>query len=501
MRMDELNKQAMCCLEQGHLQEAESLFKHMLEIEPSANAYSNLGSVLGRMGKHSEARDCFERALFLQSDFAPAYRNLGVALKNLGKSAEAAAALKRATELDVSDAGAYRLLGTICGENGLIDEALENLHRSLTLEPESFESHRTVGILLVLLRLLGPAECALRRALNLNPEDIELSMVLAVVLLTKGHYPEGWTCYEARLRKDGYFPRFASTLPEWKGEPLAGKSLLVWLEQGMGDTIQFCRYIASLKKLGATRVAIYGATQRALKLLLMNMDGVDAFVESFEALDTTAFDYWVACMSLPARFETTLSTIPAHLPYIKTPNDLVEKWDKQLALPPCVLKVGIVWAGGSRPEQPDCSLTDRRRSIHLTTFLPVLQVPGVVFVSLQKGEAAQAQLREIPTHLRPVDPMDDVNDFADTAAIIENLDLVIAVDTATAHLAAALGRTVWLLSRFDGCWRWLENRDDSPWYPKVLRLYRQPSPWDWQTPIEEIRLALLRQRDSFFCRV
>ncbi|WP_322085246.1 glycosyltransferase family 9 protein [Burkholderia sp. BCC1999] len=213
----------------------------------------------------------------------------------------------------------------------------------------------------------------------------------------------------------------------------------------------------------------------------------------------------IAIMSLPLRCGTTLDTIPAVVPYLHVPAPLVEHW--RSSIPEGGLKVGLVWAGDPRPDQAQAHATDRRRSLPASAYLPLLQMPGVSFVSLQKGETTRRQIDTIPSSLRPVDPMEHVRDFADTAAIIAHLDLVITVDTSVAHVAGALGKPVWILSRFDGCWRWLADRDDSPWYPQA-RLFRQSEPGQWSDVVERVAGALehlraereLMKRPIYFCK-
>jgi hypothetical protein len=193
-------------------------------------------------------------------------------------------------------------------------------------------------------------------------------------------------------------------------------------------------------------------------------------------------------MSLPHRFGTTLASIPGATPYLRVPATSAKKW--QGRLPESKPKVGLVWAGDPRPDQPAINAVDRRRSLEARAYLPLLRAPGITFISLQKGALTQPQIDTLPPELRPFDPMHDVHDFADTAAIIQQLDLVITVDTSIAHLAGALNTPTWILSRYDGCWRWLHERDDTPWYPRT-RLFRQTQPGEWGEVIERVRAALV----------
>jgi Glycosyltransferase family 9 (heptosyltransferase) len=277
-------------------------------------------------------------------------------------------------------------------------------------------------------------------------------------------------------------------IPEWRCESLDGKTMVVVSEQGFGDSLQFCRYLPLLKRQGLKRLNL--VCPSALVTLMETVDGVDACVTSSRSLDIPAHDCSCFMMSLPLRFHTTVDTIPAAVPYLRAPADRLPTWRERL--PSEGFKVGLVWAGNPRPDMPGANAVDRRRSLDARAFLPLLAIPGLTFISLQLGDATRPQLDSIPRDIRPLDPMGDVRDFADTAAIIECLDLVISVDTSTAHVAGALNKPVWILSRYDACWRWLRERDDSPWYPSV-RLFRQSTPGHWGDAIERVAVALKKQ--------
>jgi hypothetical protein len=230
-----------------------------------------------------------------------------------------------------------------------------------------------------------------------------------------------------------------------------------------------------------------------LTRLLVSVAGVAQVVAAGDPLP--AHDLHLSLMSAPDRLGTTLATVPGEIPYVAPDQALVAAWSRPLA-GMSGPKVGLVWAGDPRPDDRRAHAIDRRRSMALRRLAPLLAVPGIAFVSLQKGSAA-AEIGQLPDDLRPLDPMGEVSDFADTAGLIANLDLVISVDTSVAHLAGAMGKPVWILSRFDGCWRWLSGRDDSPWYPTV-RLFRQAAPGDWDPVIARVveALAKLRRQDK-----
>jgi hypothetical protein len=273
----------------------------------------------------------------------------------------------------------------------------------------------------------------------------------------------------------------------WLGkESLAGKTILLHGEQGFGDMLQFCRYSTLLAELGATVIL---EVPGALKSLLAGADGVAVCVGPTDAMPE--FDYHCPLMSLPLAFNSTLNTVPAQVPYLRGNAEKTLYWREKLG-PRRKPRIGLVWSGGIRPREPHLWHVNRRRNISLAT-LAVLLRPDMEFYSLQKGELAEAELREFAvgnSHgSQLIDLTSELRDFSDTAALVANLDLVVTVDTAVAHLAAALGKPVWILNRFDACWRWLVDRSDSPWYPTV-KLYRQHRHGDWQGVLRQVAADL-----------
>jgi hypothetical protein len=325
------------------------------------------------------------------------------------------------------------------------------------------------------------AAAAYRDAIRLDPETSEAPNNLAMALLLQGDYAEGWRAHEKRwLSRPLRLGVRPFTQPLWNGE-LGPKRLLIHAEQGLGDTLQFCRY---LPLIDPSHKIVF-EVQPPLVQLMRQLPGVEAVVTRDGPLPD--FDAHCPIMSLPFVFKTTLDNIPNQTPYLRADPAKVSGWATRMA-PAKGLRVGLVWAGGARPNQPDLEPVNRRRSMALATFAPLAQTHGVSFVSLQKGPPA-AEAHTPPPGMALFDFTDDLHDFTDTAALVETLDLVISVDTAVAHLAAAMGKPVWLLNRHDTCWRWLLNRDDSPWYP-TLRLFRQPAPGDWDAVVMDIALAL-----------
>jgi hypothetical protein len=305
-------------------------------------------------------------------------------------------------------------------------------------------------------------------------------------LLSLGDLRPGFDEYRWRWQVNGFQPAIARLRPPWEGQDLAGKSILIYGEQGFGDHLQFSRYVP---QVAATAKRAAFVTEPALASLFRRaFPGVEI---STGVEDEAAFDFQAALMDLPSAFGTTLETIPAQIPYLAADPAKAAHWLERLA-GHGGLKVGLVWAGDTHAGRPAGAAVDRRRSLRLDQFAPLSQVKGVTFVSLQKGAPA-AQAASPPAGMRLVDPTAELRDFSDTAALIEGLALVIAVDTAVAHLAGALAKPVWILSRYEGDWRWLNGRADSPWYP-TARVFHQRASGAWDEVVDRVatELATLR---------
>jgi ADP-heptose:LPS heptosyltransferase len=292
-------------------------------------------------------------------------------------------------------------------------------------------------------------------------------------LLSCGDFINGWKEYEWRLKINARpsVKEFSQLL--WDGSDISGKTILLYTEQGHGDAIQFIRYVPAVVQRGATIIV---ECQKELASLFQNVEGIKKVISIGEQLP--AFDLHCPLLSLPLKFNTTLDTIPAEIPYIKVNPLSTRKWKDKLSDDSSKLKVGLVWAGSQSHKD------DRNRSFALNTFAPLAQFDNIVFYSLQKEKGSE-QAKKPPEGMKLIDHMEEINDFSDTAALIENLDLVISVDTAVAHLAGAMGKPVWTLLPFVPDWRWLLNREDSPWYP-TMKLFRQPSHSDWKSVIHKV---------------
>ena len=445
-----------------------------IELNPGDTAILvTLSGLLIDQGKLDAAVGAALVAIQQQPANPYAQGNLARALQGLGKSQAALAPARAAARLAPLDGGAAATLGAVLYMLGQYPESLERSRRASMLAPTLYQAMMNGGLALEALGQLEEAEIASRAALRLAPDAADVKHNLAAMLLASGRMDEEtWELYDARLRMTESARRL-DALPRWRGEDIAGKTLLIHCEQGFGDTIQFLRYAKMAKSRGARVILV---VQPVLLRLLQGLPGIDEVIGA--DTPTPPHDFFCPLLSLPRAFGTTLDTIPSGAPYIHPSAELIERW----ATPPSPgLKVGLVWAGST------IFVHNGIRSIPLNAFAPLAELSGVEFHSLQKPSQ--------PTGDFPmVDRMAETQDFADTAGIIAGLDLVISVDSAVAHLAAAMGKEVWLLSRFVGCWRWLRDREDSPWYP-TLRIFRQDAPGEWGPVLDRVRDALARRTD------
>jgi len=456
--------------------EAVACYEQAIRMRPDfAEAYNNLGNSLSCLKRHQEAADNCRKALALQPDFAGAHNNLGVALKGLDQPEEAIISYRRALRLKPDFAEAHHNLGLALAEQDDLEAAANSYRQALRLKPDYAEAHWALG---VVLGELGQQEEALRsleQAIRYKPDYAEAHLGRGLTLLLLGRLAEGWPEYEWR-RQCREMPHLPSTQPAWNGSPLNGRPILLVVEQGLGDTLQLIRYAPLVRQRGG-RVTVWCPAE--VKPLLATCPGVEQLVT-----DITDWPHTHAqLLSLPGIFGTTPATIPAAVPYLSADPALVESWRQELAGQPG-LKVGIVWQGN--PEHP----RDRFRSLPLARFEALARVAGVRLISLQVG-AGSEQLAELGDRFAVADLSSrlDRKSVMNTAALVTALDLVITVDTAMAHLAGALGRPVWVLLPFVSDWRWLQGREDSPWYP-TMRLFRQTQRSDWDDVFERVAAAL-----------
>jgi len=399
------------------------------------------------------------------------------------------AVLRRVVEIAPLNAEAHGRLGIALRELGRLEEAIDSFDAAAESHPGLASAHSQAALTFEALGRFDEAIARYRRSLELQPEQPEVRWNLALALLLIGRLKEGWELFESRWQTRvfaGKRPSLAA--PVWQGEELRGKTLLVLPEQGFGDNIQFARYVPLAAARGA-RVVV--ATKAQLMRLFASLGGA-AEVRSNE-LPLPPCDYWTPVMSLPRLFDTTLASIPTHTPYLRAPAGAVQAWRKRIGTRPA-LKVGIVWSGGILVTRPDLFSSGASKSLPPAVLAPFAAVRGVRFYSLQKLAGPRADVASLKA-LRLVDWTSELSDFADTAALIEALDLVVTVDTSVAHLTGALGKPVWTLLKVGADWRWLLDCDRSPWYPS-MRLFRQQTPGDWRPAVAAATAALQALADE-----
>lgn len=428
-------------------------------------------------------------------DDARVLGNLGGVLNELCRFDEAEAVLLRAVALDPAGWGAWSNLGNTMVEQQRFDDAIAAFSNCLRLNPSHAPALANLGVALTARGAPAAALPFLDMAVGLDPQNAETRCNRALALLADGDYRRGFAEYEWRWQTRAK-PPHCLPVPLWDGGGFRGRTLLLHDEGGFGDTLQFCRYAPLVKARGG-RVVL--RARAPLLSVLSRLPGIDAVVEQGQPLPP--IDLHCPMFSLPHLIGTTLDTIPFADGYLSTDPARDAAWADLLDADAARLRpnrrpfrVGLVWAGGPHPYNRESALADNRRSLSLAALAPLAQAaPHALFYSVQKGEAA-AQAAVPPSGMILIDHSERLHSFDDTASLVSQLDLVIAVDTSTAHLAAALGRPVWMLSRFDQCWRWLTGRTDTPWY-RSMRLYQQPEPFDWTIPIARLAADLAARAD------
>lgn len=446
-------------------------------------AFFFFGNALAAENRLNEALAAYEQATTLAPNMAEALNNQALILGKLGREAEAVAVLQRAAAADPGQVAARSNLGSILARNNALTEAEVMLSRALALDPDCIDAQVNYGALLMRQRRFAEAEMSFRRVLAKAPGNASAELNLGLLKLNVGDCEQGWPYYESRWK----MPQLAEkrpplSSPVWTGEPLDGKRLFIFSEQGFGDNIQFARYLNELHARFPTAKIVFYALHSLVGLLRASFMERDwcTILPWGEAIPE--HDLHIALMSLPWRCGTSVATIPAPLSYLQAEPERQAAWRERLkgVKSPAV---GLVWSSS------ETFIYRSSKAVALKTLQPLLEVEGVTWVNLQFGKDAE-QIAEGGFGSLFVDPMPDVRDFGDTAAIVDQLDLVITVDTAVAHLAGALGRPVWMLDRYDTDWRWLPPREDSPWYPS-MRIFRQEEFGQWPPVVERAREALI----------
>jgi Flp pilus assembly protein TadD len=450
----------------GNLPEARNYYAKAAALaRENPEIYNNLGLLELSEKNYPEAEKLFQKALKLNAKNPEFYNNIGVALAKQKIFAAAIDNYFKAAELNPEYATAFNNLGLAYYDQEKLEQAARFFLKAINLSPADSVFYANLGKTYVQTGSYAEARGVFQKAVELNPENAEAHFELSLLLLLAGNLKAGFAEYEWRMKLKTVEKR--SDQPLWDGSELNGKRLFIHSEQGLGDNIQFYRYLPLLKAKNGH--IIYERPQK-LAELLKDTEGIDTFITFPEKVPE--HDRHIPLLSLAKVFNTEIATIPGEVPYINVEENLKRKWQEKM--PDGSLKAGIVWE-----PRPD-SETFQKRRCPLNYFLPLAGIPGIQIYSLQKGAS-----ENLPVNTNIINLSDEISTFADTAAIISNLDLVISVDTAAAHLAGALGKPVWLLLPFSPDWRWLLDREDSPWYP-TMKIFRQTARGNWDSVFEKL---------------
>jgi len=456
---------------------AESKSTGLHALPPASQQAFAAALQLHKTSRIQEAEHLFNQIIARHPNHSDSLHLLGIIAYQTRRPDLAATLIRKVITLNPNDASAHSNLGNLLLQQGKFEDAVTRYRKSIALNPAFGPAHNNMGNALRALKQFDASIESFQNALELNPNDPEAHYNFSMVLLATGDYPAGWAQHEWRFKTpqlvgaDRKFPQ-----PQWQGEAAAGKTLLIHAEQGFGDSLQFCRFIPQATE---KNLRIILEVPQPLIRLFKSLPGIDQLIANGDPLP--AFDLHCPMMSLPHALKTTLANLPATTPYLCADPQESESWHARLqSLNNPNPRIGLVWAGNPRRQHFLLEATDKRRSIPVEQLAPLFTIPNLHFISLQKDGPPP------PANFPLTDFMPEIQDWAATAALMENLDLIISVDTAPAHLAGALNKPVWLLDRFDPCWRWLHSRTDSPWYLNH-KIYRQPKPGDWTSVITNIR--------------
>jgi Flp pilus assembly protein TadD len=500
----------------GRIDEASQVYRQILVREPThPQALYLFGTICGQRGEYARAVELISWAIRGQPNVARFHGQLGEFLKSLKKYDESKASFQRAIALAENDPQIHNSYGALLAEMRQFEPAMMEFRRAIELKADYADAHSSLGATLVAMGSLNEAVAELRKAIELNPHspgafnnlgnahynqgdfsgaiaafnqslalvpnDAKTHANLALAYLLTGDFSQGWREHEWRLKVPDIMGDRSLPQPRWNGETLDGKTILLRCEQGFGDMIQFLRFVPLVTGRSG-RVVLESPPE--LFRLLKDFSGIAQLVQRGQALP--GFDVQCHLSSLGGIFNTTAETIPSEIPYVKADVDLVRQWAGRFDAGDKRLRVGIAWAGRST------HTNDRNRSMPLAQLAPLASLDSIAFFSLQKEPARPADIDAL-MKAKLIDWTNDFTDFADTAAMIENLDLIVTVDTAVAHLAGAMGKQVWVMLPWIPDWRWMLNRVDSPWYP-TARLFRQPGAGDWGNVLQTVAASLQNER-------
>ena len=475
----------------GDWEKGHTCLQKAVALEPKrALPHCELGNLFKAQKKWNDAIEHYRKAIELRPTFAEAIFNMGIACGELNQLERAIKCYLRVIEVKPDSAEAYFNLGIINGKKNNLNKSVRFFKDAIELKPDYAEAYNNLGNTLKGQGKVDQAINYLRKAIKYDPDLAEAHLNLSLALLLKGNFSEGWQEYEWRFKVRKYRGEHRTyDKPEWDGSPFGGKRLLIHDEQGFGDTIQFVRYIPLVKQLGGT---VIFETRQPILPLFKNYAGIDCLTEMRQdGKPSSDFDFFVPLLSIPGKLYSQIKDIPCSIPYLRAEPEKIEYWKDQIDGPG--LKIGIVWAG--RPVEENEPAELRNRSCRLEDFDVLAKIPNTRLFGLQKGDAAD-QISGLPPSFQIQNLGEDFDDFSDTAAAIENLDLVISIDTSVAHLAGALGKPVWVLLQHVADWRWLTGRDDNPWYAS-MRLFRQKQAGDWESVFGQVERDLRKLAGSY----
>jgi len=501
-------------------EEAIAFYKQALALNPTcAQIFFNLGQALYYAQKYPEALYAFKKTIHYNKNHERAYVQIAKIMIDVKQPKDAIEPLKKALFINANNPDARLLLVRLYNDKHLFNQSINILLEGLKLEPGHinlrFELGNTYNLINKLEeslaiyqelnqelpnnpsilynigfthKKLGDIEKSLpyySKTLELNPNHTEAVFSLGLAYLMIGDFEKGWHGYEWRYNRPSQGSLRSYSQPRWDGSDLQGKTILIHAEQGLGDTFQFIRYTKMIKE-EKHATTIIAAVQKPLVTLIKECKNIDHVI----SLEDTPpqFDVQIPMLSLPYVLKTRIDTVPCEIPYLYADENLVQLWKEKLSTDKN-FKIGICWQGNDNYATPLLRTTVAQKSVHPKEFAPISQVPGVSLYSLQKITGTD-QLKELPETMNIITFDGDFDQsngrFMDTAAVIKNLDLVITVDTSVSHLASALGTPTWIMLPNPSDWRWMINRNDSPWYPQITRLFKQPTPGDWQSMIKKV---------------
>ena len=466
---DQLHRSGVSAWQNGDLVTALKLVLEAIKADSNAPRYYNtFGVILAQTGRERAAIKAYRKAIELNNDYAQAYSNLGNSLQKQNNYAESIEHYTKAIELNPDYAEAHNNLASALYKLGDFKAAIKHCRKAIEINADYAEAYNTLAAALNMDKDYDEAIECYNKTIELAPDYAQAYYSRGMSYLRYGRFAKGWEDYQWRLKTDGTKILLRCDKPWWRGENFQGKTLLVQSEQGFGDSIQFVRYLPMVKDRG-TKVIL--AEKPELIDLFRDLEGIDDLVSAGELEDgNVKYDLYVPLLNLPGIFNTTADNIPARIPYLSAKEPKVAHWRNKTATE--AFKIGIAWAGNP------IHTNDHNRSCALQNFTPLAEIDNVKLFSLQKGPGIE-QIKNWQGATELIDLGQDFEDFTDTAAAIENMDLVISVDTSVLHLAGAMAKTAWALIPCNSDWRWMLNRQDSPWYPTIT-LLRQKQHGNWK---------------------